>query len=129
MKKINEEITHLQATTASRLEDSRLYTPMLDYQVEAVSIILTKIRMLVERMSREDYEPIVNEQSREGAPRLKPNPCEKVLQDYLQILLRALKGLGMSGDPKTMRPEPKDELTILMEELSDKNINTKQKET
>ncbi len=118
-KKLKQSIRDLTSLTTSQLESEGIYTPLFDFQIEVVGIILTKVYSLMEVMEGEDYKPVISETSREGAPRLKCNPCEEILQDYLSILLRALRGLGMNTDSKEPKKAEEDKLKQLLDEMKD----------
>lgn len=120
-KKVNDisaQMKDLKDKTTTTLKKEGKYSPLYGLQVEMVSLLMAKIRLLMKEMERPEYNAIELEMSREGYDRKKINPCETLLQDYASLVLRALKGLGMNTDSKERKTEG-DGFSDFMQQFKD----------
>ena len=116
---ITSQIERLKEIATSTLKSEGKYTPLYGLQVEVAALLMAKIRLLLNDMSQPGYNAVELEESREGHDRKKVNPCETLLQTYISLVLKALKGLGMNTESKDVKTDSdtlKDFLTEFSEE-------------
>ena len=102
---MRKKVEHKKRYIISLLRKEGKYKPELSLQVKIVAQLSVKAEMLADEVFSSDHRSVNVETSREGNARESISPKERLYQDYLQQLQRALKALSMNNDAKSAKGE------------------------
>lgn len=100
------------------LKNKGIYSSELAVQVGLVAQLIVKTEQLGDDIMAGEYDSIVVEVSREGAPREKASAAEMLYLNYVDRVQRGLKSLGLNFDARERRSES-DGFTKFMEVMKD----------
>lgn len=104
---IKEQMGDVISRATKTLKKEGKFTPLYEMQLQLASMLMARVHMIMDEMEKDDYS------IRQG---LKVNPLEKLLLDYTDRAMKALKGLGMNTDSKDVKADG-DSLTDFMSEF------------
>jgi len=114
---MRKKVEHKKRYIISLLRKEGKYKPELSLQVKIVAQLSVKAEMLADEVFSSDHRSVNVETSREGNARESISPKERLYQDYLQQLQRALKALSMNNDAKSAKGEEADGIESVLSQL------------
>ena len=102
------------------LRDDGAYDATLGYQIELVATDIYLFRSIRRSLFDSlDKQMTIKEESREGKPRLKPNPMIFQLREQSKVVAKNLDALLMNVKSKKDRKQAEDSLSEFMKSMSD----------
>lgn len=102
------------------LRDAGAYDTTLGYQIELVATDIYLFRSIRRSLFDSlDKQMTIKEESREGKPRLKPNPMIFQLREQSKVVAKNLDALLMNVKSKKDRKQAEDSLSEFMKSMSD----------
>ena len=102
------------------LRDAGAYDATLGYQSELVATDIYLFRSIRRSLFDSlDKQMTIKEESREGKPRLKPNPMIFQLREQSKVVAKNLDALLMNVKSKKDRKQAEDSLSEFMKSMSD----------
>jgi hypothetical protein len=102
------------------LRDAGAYDATLGYQIELVATDIYLFRSIRRSLFDSiDKQMTIKEESREGKPRLKPNPMIFQLREQSKVVAKNLDALLMNVKSKKDRKQAEDSLSEFMKSMSD----------
>ncbi|MDE6832055.1 MAG: hypothetical protein K2J07_04920 [Muribaculaceae bacterium] len=113
-KKVANKKTYL----VKLLRNRGIYSPELAVQVGLVAQLIVKTEQLGDDIMAGEYDSVIVEVSREGAPREKASAAEMLYLNYVDRVQRGLKSLGLNFDARERRAES-DSFTQFLDAMND----------
>ena len=102
------------------LRDAGASDATLGYQIELVATDIYLFRSIRRSLFDSlDKQMTIKEESREGKPRLKPNPMIFQLREQSKVVAKNLDALLMNVKSKKDRKQAEDSLSEFMKSMSD----------
>lgn len=95
-----KKVSNKKAYLTKLLKSAGKYSPEMAPQVAVVAQLIVKTEELGNSILSGEYDSIIVETSREGAPREKASAAEMLYLNYVDRVQRGLKSLGMNNDSR-----------------------------
>ena len=113
-------IDRIKRYIAKIRRDAGAYDATLGYQIELVATDIYLFRSIRRSLFDSlDKQMTIKEESREGKPRLKPNPMIFQLREQSKVVAKNLDALLMNVKSKKDRKQAEDSLSEFMKSMSD----------